>query len=85
MFTGAVEPGSRMSFGQPAPGRHVIKGRTEKADGSFTLRLGGVDEIPGTPSFGRLFLLLLSTALAVVIPLLWLQDRWVRRIDPELS
>ena len=85
MYDGAVEPGSRMSFGKPAPGRYVIKGRTEMADGSFTVRLGGVDEIPGTPSFGRLFLLLLSTALAVVIPLLWLQDRWVRRIDPELS
>jgi hypothetical protein len=85
MFTGQVEAGWRMSFGCPTPGRYVVKGRTERADGDFTLRIGGVDEIPGRPLFSRHFLLMLSVAVVVAIPLVWLQDRWLRQIDPELQ
>jgi len=85
MFSGPLGTGSRISFGQAAPGRYVVKGRTERADGDFTLRIGGVDEVPGRPSFGRLFLLMLSAAVTVTIPLVWLQNRWLRRIDPELQ
>ncbi len=85
MYTGPVEPGSRIGFGRPTPGRYFVKGRVEKADGDVTLRIGGVDEIPGVPTFDSLFLLMLSAALAIVIPIVWLQDRWLRHIDPELA
>jgi hypothetical protein len=87
MYTGPVDTESIIGFGQAAPGRYVVKGRTEQAGGNFTLRIGGVDEVPGTPSPGqsflRLFFLMLSAAATVVIPLVWLQNRWIRHIDPE--
>jgi hypothetical protein len=89
MFVGPVETGSMIGFGQAAPGRYVVKGRTERAEGGFTLRIGGVDEVPGVPSpgrlFVRLFLLMLSAVVIIAIPLAWLQGRWLRRIDPELK
>jgi hypothetical protein len=84
MYTGPVEPGWRIGFGQAAPGHYVVKGRTEYADGGFTLRIGGVDQVPGTPSPSGLFFLMLSAAVIVVIPLVWFQNRWLKRIDPEL-
>ena len=85
MYTGPVEPLWRIGFGQAAPGRYVVKGRTERADGDFTLRIGGVDQVPGTPSPSGLFFLMLSAALIVVIPLVWFENRWLKRIDPELK
>lgn len=89
VFTGPVETGSMIGFGQAVPGRYVVRGRTEAADGDFTLRISGVDEVPGVPLpdrlFVRLFLLMLSAAMIIAIPLVWLQGRWLRRIDPELE
>lgn len=84
-YTGPVEPGSRISFGRATPGRYFVKGRIEKADGDVTLRIGGVDRIPGVPSFDGIFLLMLSAGLAFGIPIAWLQNRWLRHIDPELE
>jgi hypothetical protein len=85
MFSGFVETGSRIGFGQAAPGRYLVKGRTERADGGFTLRIGGVDEVPGVLSQGRMFahffLLMLSAMVIIVIPLLWLQRRWLRQLS----
>ena len=46
MYTGPVEPGMILCFGQPTVGRYVIKGRTERADGGFTFRLGGWMRFP---------------------------------------
>ena len=89
MFVGPVETGSMIGFGQAAPGRYVVTGRTERAVGDFTLHIGGVDDVPGVPSAGRsfvrLFLLMLSGAVIIAIPLVWLQGRWLRRIEPELQ
>jgi hypothetical protein len=86
MYTGPVDTQSRITFGHPALGRYVVKGRAEQADGDFTVRIGGVDEVPaGNLTFGRVFFMMLCAALVVAIPLLWLQDRWLRRIDPELE
>ena len=85
MFTGWVEAGSRISFGRATPGRYFIKGRIKQPDGDLTLRIGGVDRIPGRQSLSRLFFLMLSAAVAFTLPIVWLQDRWLRRIDPELE
>jgi hypothetical protein len=88
MFSGMVGTGSMIGFGQATPGRYVVKGRTERADGDFTLRIGGVNEVPGiTPPlrlFVRSFLLMLSACLIIVMPFVWLQGRWLRRVDSEL-
>lgn len=85
VYAGPVEPRGRIGFGQAAPGRYFLRGRIERADGNLTLRLGGVDTIAHAPSFDRSFLLMLSAALSVTIPLIWLQNRWLRHIDPELE
>jgi hypothetical protein len=85
LYTGPVEPRSRIGFGRATPGRYIVKGRIDKADGDLTLRIGGVNEIPGAPTFDRLFLLMLIAAVAVAIPMFWLQNRWLRHIDPELE
>jgi len=89
MYTGPVETELIIGFGQAVPGHYVVKGRTEQADGDVTLRIGGVDEVPGTPQpvsfFLHLFFLMLSAALIVVIPLVWFQNRWMQRIDPEFQ
>jgi len=85
MYTGPVETGSRISFGRATPGRYFVKGRIEQADGDLTLRIGGVDKVPGGQPFSRLFFLMLSAAVAFALPIAWLQDRWLRRIDPELE
>lgn len=84
-YVGPVEPRGRISFGQATPGRYFVKGRIERADGNVTLRIGGVDNIAHTPTFDRTFFLMLSAALTVAIPLVWLQSRWLRHIDPELE
>lgn len=84
-YTGPVETGSRISFGRATPGRYFVKGRIEKASGDVTLRIGGVDKIPGVPAFDRLFLLMLSAGVALALPIAWLQNRWLRHIDPELE
>jgi hypothetical protein len=87
LFAGQIENGWKMFFDRPAPGRYVVKGRIEQANGGFTLRIGGVDKLPGSvsPTFGRLLLLLFSGAMAAVIPIAWLQGLWLRRIDPGLE
>lgn len=85
VYTGPVEPRARISFGRATPGRYIVKGRVERADGDVTLRIGGVDEIPGAQTFDRHFLLMLCVAVAVAIPIGWLQNRWLRHIDPELE
>ena len=85
MFTGRLTPDDRISFGIPAPGRYTVRAKAEEADRGYTLRIGGVDQIPGTPMFARLLLLMASAALTVAIPLVWLQGRWLRGIDPELG
>jgi len=84
-YVGPVEPRGRISFGRATPGRYFVKGRIERADGHVTLRIGGVDNLAHTPTFDRTFFLMLSAALTVAIPLLWLQSRWLRHIDPELE
>ncbi len=84
-YSGPVEPRSRISFGRATPGRYFLKGRVEKGRGDVTLRIGGVDSIPGVPAFDGSFLLLLSAGLALGIPIAWLQNRWLRHIDPELE
>jgi hypothetical protein len=84
-FSGPVEPRSQLSFGQPTPGRYFVKGRVEKARGTLTVLIGGVDEIPGAQTFDRIFLLMLSAAVAIALPLVWLQNRWLRHVDPELE
>ena len=85
IYTSPVETGSRISFGRATLGRYFVKGRVEKADGDVTLRIGGVNEIPGAQTFDRQFLLMLCAAVAVAIPIGWLQNRWLRHIDPELE
>jgi hypothetical protein len=87
LFTGDLEAGGKIFFGRPTPERYVVKGRIEQADGGFTLRIGGGNELPGTlhPTFGRLLLLLFCGAAAAGIPIAWLQGRWLRRIDPGLE
>jgi len=81
MYAGSLECGARISFGHAVPGRYVVRGRNERVHGSLVFRIGGVDEIPGQPSFGRILLLMLSAALTVVIPIAWFQHRWLRRAD----
>ena len=85
VYVGPVDTGTRISFGHPTPGRYIVKGRVEQADGDLKLRIGGVDEVPGGPGVGRYFFLMLSAALTIALPLVWLQNRWLRRIDPELE
>jgi hypothetical protein len=89
MFTGWVAGGSmnitesHFWFGIPTPGHYIVKAKAEGAPHGYTVRIGGVEEVAGlTPM--RILPLMISVAVIVVIPLLWLQDRWLRWADPEL-
>lgn len=84
MFTGQVEAGSRFYFGTPTQGRYTVKAKAEEAARGYALRIGGVDELPNLSPL-HLFLLMISASVTVAIPLARLQDRWLRRIDPELE
>lgn len=75
---------SHFGFGIPTLGRYTIKAKAEGAVHGYTVRVGGVDEFPGTWSM-RIFLLMVSAAVVVFIPLVWLQNRGLRWADPELS
>jgi len=83
MFTMPVNKKSGITFGEATQGRYVIKAKVLEANDDCTLRLGGVDKLRNWSSFELLFPLLLSAALVFAIPVLWLQDRWYRRFDPE--
>ncbi len=85
IYTGPVEPRSRISFGRATPNRYFVKGRIEKASDDVTVRIGGVDEIPGALRFDRTFILMFSAGVALAIPIAWLQNRWLRHIDSELE
>jgi hypothetical protein len=89
MFTGWVTGGSmnitesHFWFGTPTPGRYIVKAKAEGAPHDYTVRIGGVDEVAGLAPL-RVLPLMISAAVLVLIPLLWLQDRWLRWADPEL-
>ena len=89
MFTGWV-PGGSMNvtethfwFGTPTPGRYIVKAKAERAPHGYFVRIGGVDEVAGLTPL-RVSPLMISVAVLVLVPVLWLQDRWLRWADPEL-
>ena len=52
----------------------------------MTLRIGGTNEIPGSKSFfDGMFFMMISVAVAFAIPAIWVQNRWLKRIDPEMA
>lgn len=89
MFTGWVTGGSmnvtetHFWFGIPTPGRYIVKAKAEGAPHGYTVRIGGVDEVAGVTPM-RILPLIICAVVLVLVPLLWLQDRWLRRADPEL-
>jgi hypothetical protein len=83
-FTGTLQPASRFTFGHPAPGKYTLLARVEQPDANMTLRLAGTNQAAGATSFLPMFLLLLSAALALAIPLVYLQSRWLRHLDPDI-
>jgi hypothetical protein len=83
LFTGWFTGVSKYWFGTATTGRYIVKAKAEGTPQRYTVRIGGVDEVGGlTPM--RLLPLMISAVVLVLIPLLWLQDCWLRWADPEL-
>lgn len=82
LYNGPLHDGSRIYFGHDiTPGKYRIRGRSERVNAGYTLRLYGVNLVPDAVP-ARSYLMMLFSAVSVIIPLLWLQKRWLRRFDP---
>ena len=73
----------RTTFGATA-GRYVIRAKLEQADAGCTLRVYGTDA-PKIDRYPHAFLLMILGGIVVAIPIVWLQYRALRRLDPDLA
>jgi hypothetical protein len=71
------------TFGATA-GRYVIRAKLEQADAGCTLRVYGTDA-PRNDRYPHAFLIMILSGIVVVIPIVWLQYRALRRLDPDLG
>jgi len=84
-YQGPLGDRDRMWFGKNLmPDRYFIRAKLEKADAGCTLRIYGTDA-PRNDLYTRAFWLMILAATVVVIPLILLQGRLLRRLDPDLA
>lgn len=85
-YEGALTDLSRFWFGRNvAPGAYRIRIGPLQAEAVCRLRIYGVDQPRTGVLDSRMFWLMICSAGALGIPLVWLQNRFLRGIDPELA
>ena len=85
LFRGPVENASRIYFGlNPPPGRYTVKVQAREHSSAYTLRILGVDDLPANLP-GRSLLIMICAAFVFSIPVIWLQGRFLKQIDPGLA
>ena len=84
-YQGPLNDHSRFWFGKVlAPGRYAIRAKLEQADAGCTLRVYGTDA-PRNERYPHAVLLMVLGGIVVGLPLVWLQYRALRRLDPDLA